>query len=447
MPSRIKKDFINFIEKQELISSGDTVLLAVSGGVDSVVMCELFDQMNQKFSIAHCNFQLRGKESDQDEEFVRKLAEKYKVPFFSKKFNTLVYTENEGISTQMGARNLRYQWFEQLQKEKNIQKLATAHHQNDVLETVLLNMSRGTGIAGFHGIAASHNNIIRPLLFLKKEEIIEYATVQKLKWKEDKSNNSNKYKRNLIRNKVIPLLKKLNPNLEKTMMSTVSKMEGAEWIVQDFIKQFKKNAFTQRRNDVLIDINQIPKNNHTAFILFEGIREYGFSYNNCLNLSEVLESSQSGLQFFSSSHRLIKDRKKLVIVKLEKEVDLCFQILENTKHILLNDYVLLCSFIDKKEIDFNQENHIYLDPKTITFPLNIRTWKHGDRFQPYGMKGKYKKISDLLIDMKVPLNEKEKVMVMCSEESILAVLGYRTSEVSKVTSFTEKVYKIEWTKK
>ncbi len=447
MISRIKKDFVNFVEKQQLISSQDTVLLAVSGGVDSVVMCELFYQTNQKFAIAHCNFQLRGTESDEDEKFVESLAKKYNVRFFSKKFNTLVFSEREGISTQMGARNLRYQWFKQLREQENYSKLATAHHQNDVVETILLNLSRGTGIAGFHGIAAHHNEIIRPLLFLKKDEIITYATFQKLNWREDLSNSANKYKRNLVRNKVVPLLKKLNPKLEKTMTSTVSKMEGAEWMVQTYVRELRKRAFTHVKNELLIEIEQIPKNKYTGFILFQCLQEYKFTYQDCQNIAESLVSSQSGIQFLSSSYRLIKDRDYLIVTTLDEKKEACYQIFENTSHVLLSDYILCCSFIDRREIDFTQKNHIYLDMDEIQFPLTVRTWKHGDRFQPFGMKGKYKKISDFLIDEKIALNEKEKIKVMCSSEKILTVLGYRTSEVGKIKETTEKIYKIEWVKK
>lgn len=254
MNTRIQLLFLDFLQKYQLILEEDTILLAVSGGIDSIVMCDLFSKISQKFAIAHCNFQLRGQDSEEDEVFVRKLAEDYQVPFFSKRFDTLKYAQKEKISTQMAARDLRYQWFDKLLIANQMTKLATAHHQNDVLETVLLNLTRGTGIAGLHGILPQNKHIIRPLLFLTKEEVLEYAQEHQLKWREDISNQSNKYKRNSIRNEVIPLLKELNPKLEKTFDTSIQKIQASEWMMNEYVLDFKKKSICEKEGQIHIKI-------------------------------------------------------------------------------------------------------------------------------------------------------------------------------------------------
>ena len=222
------KKFQNYIAAEQLFDLQDSVLLAVSGGMDSVVMAHLFFKAKFKFAIAHCNFGLRGEEADADEKFVKKLARKYKVPYFSEHFDTQAFADQEKISVQMAARVLRYEWFEKIRKEQQFQYLATGHHLNDMVETVLFNLTRGTGISGLHGILPKQDTLIRPMLFADKEMIYEYVVKNELLWREDSSNQSVKYQRNLIRNEIVPLLKNINPNLENTIRQTIEKVTGVE---------------------------------------------------------------------------------------------------------------------------------------------------------------------------------------------------------------------------
>lgn len=448
MNTRIQLLFLNFLQKYQLILEEDTILLAVSGGIDSIVMCDLFSKTHQKFAIAHCNFQLREQDSEDDEVFVKKLANYYQVPFFSKKFDTLKYADDEKVSTQMAARDLRYQWFDELLINHQMTKLATAHHQNDVLETVLLNLTRGTGIAGLHGILLQNQKIIRPLLFLTKKEILKYAEEHELKWREDISNQSTKYKRNLIRNEVVPLLRELNPNLEKTFNKSIQKIQSGEWMMNEYIIDFKKRAFFEDQDKIYINTRLLPENLHAVYLLFECIKKYNFTYQDCEDIIQSLNSSQNGLQFLSDSYQLIKNQHELIILPIIHKLSKEFQILEETNYLESNFGNINCQQIDQSELDFRQGNSIlFFDKDQLKFPLIIRKWKNGDVFKPFGMKGKKKKLSDFLIDEKIPLHKKEEVEVLISDGEIIAILAYRMSEYGKIKSSTQNIIKIVYHKK
>ncbi len=416
-----------------LFRKEDKLLVTVSGGVDSVALCHLLRAYEARFVIAHCNFGLRGKESDEDELFVEELAEEMEVNIHIKKFDTKAYAKKSGISTQMAARELRYQWFSELASQKEYRYIVTAHHQNDLVETVLLNLIRGTGIAGLHGIKAKSGNLLRPLLFASKEDILQYAQENKLQWREDSSNESNQYQRNLLRLDVIPLLKKINPNLSTTFLQSVEKISAAENIFNNYIEGCKIDFLTQKENYSVLEYGFLKEETEPRLILFELLRPFGFNY---IQAAEILESlyGDAGKKFISSSHVLVKDRTQLIITRKKEESESSeIRIEENMETIFLpwteETITLQITTGFEKTQDTGKA---FLDFEKLKFPLLARPWRAGDSFHPFGMKGK-KKVSDFLNDLKVPLNLKENVTVLLSGNDIVWVAGYRIDERYKAS--------------
>jgi tRNA(Ile)-lysidine synthase len=416
-----------------LFRQEDKLLVTVSGGVDSVALCHLLRAYKARFVIAHCNFGLRGKESDEDELFVEELAEEMEVNIHIKKFDTKAYAKDSGLSTQMAARELRYQWFSELAEQKEYRYIVTAHHQNDLVETVLLNLIRGTGIAGLHGIKAKSGNILRPLLFASKEDILQYARENKLQWREDSSNESNKYQRNLLRLDVIPLLKKINPNLENTFLQSVEKISAAENIFNNYIEGCKIDFLSQKENYTVLEYDFLKEETEPRLILFELLRPFGFNYSQAAEIVESLDGDP-GKKFISSSHLLVKDRSQLIITKKKEETKSAeISIEENTETVFLPWTEETIKFQLTTGFEKIQDTCIaFLDFEKLTFPLLARPWQAGDSFHPFGMKGK-KKVSDFLNDLKVPLNLKENITVLLSGNDIVWVAGYRIDERYKAS--------------
>ncbi|QHT67497.1 tRNA lysidine(34) synthetase TilS [Rhodocytophaga rosea] len=433
--------FLGYTSEKELFQPSDHILLAVSGGIDSVVMSHLFYKAKLNFAIAHCNFGLRGAESDEDELFVKKLAKKYKVPFYSDTFETEAFAQQEKISIQMAARTLRYRWFEQLLNNHGFQYLATAHHLNDILETVLFNLTKGTGISGLHGIQPKLNRIIRPLLFADKEQIYAYVVEHQLAWREDSSNQSSKYQRNLIRNEVIPLLKTINPNLEETIQHTIEKVVSVERIFEEDMHQLKSRLVQQKTDIMYIDFIALQQEFEPVIKLSYLLKEYQFSFTQTKDIWQSL-GAESGRRFESPTHTLVKDRTSLIITpkalnefistSIEKE-QLSFQ----------NEFIHLhFETMDAKDFTITPNSQVAcLDLATLQFPLKLRRWKEGDWFCPLGMNKK-KKISDFLIDTKVPVNLKSRIWVLTSNGSIVWIVGHRIDNRFKITDKTEQVLQI-----
>jgi tRNA(Ile)-lysidine synthase len=434
--------FLTFINTRQLFTKADRILLAVSGGMDSVVMSELFHLTKFDFGIAHCNFGLRGEESDADELFVKKLAKKYKVPFYSENFETQAFADQEGISVQMAARALRYQWFEQVLTRERFDYLATAHHQNDTLETILLNLTKGTGIAGLHGIQAKNGRTVRPLGFADREMIYDFLVERQLTWREDSSNESVKYQRNLLRHEVIPLLKQINPNLEQTIRQTVEKLTAVESIFEAEVERLGTQILRRDGPVVYLDIAPLQVSHEPLVKLAQLLRPFHFTYLQTKDLMASLEG-EPGKTFHSPTHTLVKDRSQLVITSNELSGFLSASLEEGQRRLELADIKLTITEHPKAGLKIPTSRAIAcLDAGALQFPLKLRKWKEGDWFCPLGMNQK-KKLSDFLIDEKVPLNLKTRVYVLTSGGSIVWIVGYRIDNRFKITDKTARVLVIE----
>jgi tRNA(Ile)-lysidine synthase len=448
--------FIKNIQQQSLFKN-DYLLLAVSGGADSVALCELCFQAGFHFEIAHCNFQLRGEESERDEKFVCQLAEKYGTKIFIKKFNTEEYAEENKISIQVAARELRYEWFEELLKTGdrhstvNVQPLTwllTAHHANDNIETLLMNFFKGTGIKGLQGILSKQGKIVRPLLFAKREEILSFIKENDLEFVEDSSNNSDKYTRNYFRHQLIPSIQKVFPQVEENLLNNIERFKEIEILYHQSIDLHKKKLMEQKGNEIHIPILKLLKAEPLKTIVYEIIKEYNFTPHQTEEVVNLLKR-ESGKYISSATHKIIKNRNWLMIAPINT--------LE-ANHILINE--------TDKEVDFEigkltirqqpvtdgqptifstSEFTATLDAKNISFPLLLRKWKQGDYFYPLGMQKK-KKLSKFFIDQKLSLTEKEKIWVIESDKKIIWVIGMRIDDRFKITDKTINVLSIHFNK-
>lgn len=436
------QSFFTHIKKEHLFLPSDKILLTVSGGIDSVVMCELFHQAKFNFGIAHCNFNLRNNESDEDETFVEALAEHYHVSSHNISFDTKNFATKKKLSIQVAARQLRYDWFEEVRKQFNYRYIATAHHRDDSIETFFINLIRGTGITGLHGILSKHGYIIRPLLFTNKEEVLLFAKKNKLKHREDSSNASDKYVRNKIRHHLIPLLKELNPDIENTIAEDIERLREVEIILKNEIEIKKNKILVNEKNNISISIKKLKKLKSIHTYLFEFLKPFGF---NSANVKEIINSlgSISGKLFLSETHRLIKDRETLIIENISslKKENKTHSISKTQKEIKIGIQQLNLSTtsIVKNFKPSSSKNIASIDFHKLHFPLEIRKWEKGDVFQPLGMKGK-KKLSDYFIDEKFSISKKETTWLLTSEDEIVWIIGERLDDRFKINKKTKKIY-------
>ncbi|RFS16752.1 tRNA lysidine(34) synthetase TilS [Emticicia sp. C21] len=440
------QSFLTYINEQSLFQLTDKIVLAVSGGRDSIVLLDLFREAKFNFTVAHCNFQLRGEESDQDAEFVKELCASHGIPFRTTSFQTKDFAKTYKLSIEMAARQLRYEWFEQLRQELDYQYIATAHHLNDSIETILLNLTKGTGIAGLRGILPKKDSIIRPLLFAARTDIENYVGEKQLQWREDSSNASNDYQRNLLRNEVVPLLKKINPGLEHTFARNIERLQAIESNFQNNLDTFKESVCKEENGALCLKINIIQDWKSSSYLLEETLKEFGFNYFQSKEIHQSLKKT-SGKTFYSATHTLIKDREYLIITpKQEKSFEEVF-IEKGIQNIEYYDLFLHMSPATKEDWQayLNTErkhNLLWVDASKLKYPLSIRPWQEGDWFIPLGMKGK-KKISDFLVDKKVPLHLKKSTFLLCSSDDIVWVIGQRTDERFKITDGTMEVVRVE----
>ena len=440
------KRFNKYIENEKLFNKNDKILLTVSGGVDSVVMLDLFIKSRLSFGIAHCNFNLRGKESDLDKKFVKQLEKKNNIEIHTVSFKTEEYAKSNGISIEMAARDLRYEWFEKIRQNFGYSYVATAHHKNDVIETFILNISRGTGIKGLCGIQPKVNKIIRPVLFAFRKEIEEYCTTNNLQYREDASNATLKYKRNIIRHKILPELKNLNPNINNTIIDDIEIFNDVEKIYRSSIEEKKLKILTKENDKILINIKELKKLNPLKTYLYEFLKPYNFQSQNITDIIKSLDSI-SGKQFYSSSHYLIKDRNFLIISGIgfnddkNKNFTIDKETTNVTSPIALNIKIAdNDSVIDLSEL--KNKKFAFLDFDLLKFPLVIRKWKPGDYFYPIGMK-KRKKLSDFFIDNKFSIVDKNNTWLLCSGDDIIWAIGKRIDNRFKMADKTQKLFVIE----
>lgn len=432
------QSFSSYIRQHSLFSEDHQILLAVSGGKDSVLMAHLFNAAGITFGIAHCNFGLRGSESQRDEDFVRKLAAAMDKPFHLTHFETRNYAAAQHISTQMAARELRYHWFEELRLAHGYDRIAVAHHQDDAVETVLLNLVRGTGIAGLHGILPSRGFLIRPLLFLSRKSIDELITINKIEFVEDSSNQSNTYARNKIRLDVIPRLREINPNLEHTFEQNIQRFTETEIVLQQAVARARADVFEEGFYGVSLSLAKVQLLHPIRLLLFELLKPYGFTET---VVDELLESlhKQSGTSFYSSTHRITINRDMLMITAVSAARSPAYPMVHRgDASVLLEASVMEMHYTDVISFE-NNLLKAFVDESRLIFPLVIRHWQDGDRFMPLGMK-KYKKLSDFFIDQKVPLPQKERIpIVVNGNGEIVWIAGLRQDNRYKVTATTKKV--------
>ncbi len=438
------EQLLNHIQRHQLCKTTDKILLAVSGGVDSMVMLRLFHEAGIPVGVAHCNFQLRGEDSIADEVLVNMTCVELKVPFHLKRFETGKYAEQHKVSTQVAARELRYEFFEEIRTQYEYDFIATAHHLDDSLETVLLNFTRGTGIDGLVGIPLKNRFVIRPMLFASRKQIEDHANFLRLQWREDKSNQSDEYARNAIRNKVIPVLTELNPSLTETYRSTHERIAGASAFTAQFLADFRAIYTTQKHGKLLIDLDKLIDTRYSSVLLWMLVKEFGFNLDQC---DRAVRQRRTGKQFLSSTHVMLVNRNELLIYAAEGSPEVTQTLIDKDDDKAVLHKLMLeveNSGLDKYLEDVNalkDANVEYIDCSQLKFPLVWRKWKPGDTFKPIGMKH-HKKLSDFLIDEKISRDEKENVTVLESDGKIVWVVGKRISQDFAVTNETYDVLKL-----
>ncbi|MEE2953660.1 MAG: tRNA lysidine(34) synthetase TilS [Bacteroidota bacterium] len=430
----MRNKFSNYIKEHNLFSHNDKLLVGVSGGIDSIALTHLLYVNNYKFDIVHCNFQLRGDDSDKDEEFVRSLSETYKTSFHSKRFFVKNFAKKHKLSIQMAARELRYQWFEEMRKSIKAAFILVGHHSDDDIETFFINLIRGTGIQGMLGINKINNQIIRPLLFATRKEIELYVDSEKLIFRKDISNTSNKYLRNQIRNQLIPIILSLNPSFSNTFIKERLILQQVHEVYKKEMIKTTSNIISYHKDCAEIDIDSLKKLQPLSIYLYELLSPYGFPF---INNIELALSGKSGKQFFSHTHRLIIDRKRILITSIDNQPEITCRISKTCKKIIKP---ISLKFKTSKSMKVKQDNNIgYFDYDKLVFPLILRKWQSGDKFMPLGMKN-YKKVSDFFIDEKISLLEKENTWFLCSENEIIWITGRRIDNRYKIQESTKKMY-------
>ena len=439
----MKDKFLQFIAEHSLLTKEDTVLVAVSGGIDSCVLLDLLFAHGFNCIVAHCNFKLRGEDSDNDEQFVKDLAIKYGFRFFSTSFDTANYAENNGVSIQMAARDLRYKFFNELAQLNACTAIATAHHGDDNIETMYINLLHGTGLKGLGGIPIRSGKIIRPLLYAFRTEIENYARENKLKWRTDKSNLSNKYTRNKIRNEIIPILEEIKPGFRAIMHRNIEYFRDSETLISELLHERIEQIAQFKEDSVYISIPELLKWKSGKTILFHIINPYGFDSKQIEKIWNSIPNL-SGKMFYSRTHLLNKDRDNIIVAEIKNNdqkqkfyIDEDVDFINEPVELSIETYPW-----NSDETIPKEKKTILVDADSITYPLIIRHWQAGDYFQPFGMNG-MKKLSDFFIDEKIPNTEKNNVWIIESSNKIVWVVGFRSDERFKITHNTQRVIKLQ----
>lgn len=449
MSANVENIVQSFIKEKILFPPKTPLLLACSGGPDSIAAAEILSRLDYPIGLAHCNFKLRGADADGDQDFVENYAQSKSIPFFTISFNTEVYAFKNRISVQVAARDLRYTWLEEVRKSNNFHFIITAHHRDDVVETLLMNAVGGTGIKGLKGIPVKNDKIIRPLLPLSKAEIVDYLTHHQISFREDASNDTTKYTRNFVRHEVIPVLEKVNDQATAHLYELSQKANEADILMQERLSQIKRKIVSQKHETIEIKIGYLLQHASGSTILYEILKEYNFNSEQALAIYQHLEG-QPGSEFLSGTHRIIKDRKSLFIHPINADKTYIQQYATLPNQILFNTYKIK---VDQVPIDKwvlkHSSNYAFFDLDKIDLPLTIRYWQPGDYFYPLGMTkpnsdkiGK-KKLSKYFKDEKLSVLQKENLPVLFSGEKMIWLVGHRIDDRFKVTEVTKRVLKLK----
>jgi len=437
------EQFLKYIHSEKLFHSSQRILLAVSGGADSMLMLHLFVSNGFSLAVAHCNFGLRGKESDGDEQFVSDYCDLHNIAFYTKRFETTEYADAKGISIEMAARELRYGWFDGLIHQHHFDYLATAHHQDDVIETFLINLSRGSGIRGLSGIQAKSGKIIRPMLFTNRVEILDYCRRLSIAYRTDSSNEDTVYKRNLIRHEIIPLLEQVNPAFRRNALKTIGTLNETGQLFQQRMSEIRAAVFSDDELGAMIHIEKLLAYSPLKTILFELIREFGFQPEQIDDIADSL-NKESGRKFYSENYRLIKDRDYLLIAPNPVGQDKQFYIEEDSTKLSYPIHLTIDRLERTSDFRYSTNPNVAdFDLDKLEFPLILRHWQEGEYFQPLGMSG-LKKLSDFFIDEKYSIPEKENAWILASGNRPIWILGKRLDDRVKITTQTKRICRIKW---
>ena len=436
--------FQRYIDENNLVTHDDRILLTVSGGVDSMVMLALFVRCGYTVGVAHCNFQLRGAESDEDEVLVREEAAQYGVPFYNRRFETAAEMERTGESMEMAARRLRYAWFDELSRTEGYTAVAIAHHADDSIETFFINLLRGTGLRGLTGISIQVGKIVRPLLFASRREILEYAVANRIPYREDSSNRSTKYLRNKIRLGLIPRIREINPKFTSLMCRNLARLTDAQLFINHGIERIRDLAVTSAEGIDTIHLDRIDPAFPQEFVIYELLNSaYGFKGDVIDALCRALGQGATGRRFYARDHVAVTDRGTILVAPIAPDDECLTTVEKGAPRSYCGNAVLYYEYCDIDTIkNFGVPEHIaQVDADRLQYPLTLRRWQEGDWFIPFGMTGR-KKVSDFLIDAKVPLPEKQRQFVLLSGDEIVWLVGRRIDDRYRLTSETENVLRI-----
>ena len=435
----MKEQIQQYIIQHQLLSGEKPVVVGISGGADSVALLHILVSLGYKCIAAHCNFNLRGDESFRDEQFTIDFTKRLQVPLCKISFETNKYAQENRLSVEMAARELRYRWFEELLNTYDADAVAVAHHRDDSVETLLINLTRGSGLTGLTGIKPKNGNVVRPLLCVSREDIYTYIEKNGLEYVTDSSNSSDIYTRNFIRLKVIPLLEEINPSVKASLARTANHLYDASLIYNHSIEEARKVIIQNNR----LSISALLSFPAPATILYEMLKPYGFSRTVCESIFTVLDKD-SGKIFYSSTHRLLKDRSDLLIDVLSGEDNRAYLINLEDDNVDLPVELKPEIVVIKEDYQIEKDKKFaYFDFDKLSFPLVLRHWQEGDWFVPFGMKGK-KKISDYFSDKKFSLFDKEKTWLLCSGQDVIWIVGERTDNRYRIEKTTKRVLKLKF---
>jgi tRNA(Ile)-lysidine synthase len=426
----------NHIQQNFSFLQDKKLLVATSGGLDSMVLVHLFQKLNFNFALAHCNFQLRNLESDEDQKFVTNYSKQHNIPFFTTKFDTKKYSETYKLSTQVAARNLRYDWFNEILIQEKFDYIITAHHADDDVETFLIHISRGTGLEGLTGIPSQNGNIIRPMLPFSRKEIENYASENQLVWREDSSNASDKYVRNKIRHHIVPVFKEINDSFLSSFQNTLEHLNQQQSLADDAVLLVYEKVVSEENQQLKINISALLQYNNYKAYLYQWLHKYGFTaWNDVYDLIY----SQSGKQIFSENYVLLKDREYLLLSQKTTDFEsvVIHSVTENT------NFPLNFSFCNTSNISNQNKNIIFVEESKLQFPLTIRKWNSGDYFYPAGMQGK-KKVSKYFKDEKFTLFQKQQAFILESNNKIVWIIGHRADERFKPENTNQNIIQITY---